>query len=519
MKCRFLMCFTAVALFVALAIPASLAAQDKQDEHNMYHHYTLIDMGTFGGPNSYNESFPPENIINVRGAAAGFADTLVPDPYAPNCFNLDCLVSHAFVWKHGVLTDLGSFPSGYSSFASSINGRGEIVGASQNGQIDPLTEYPEAVAAVWKNGIINLGALGGNQSVGNAINDRGEVAGGALNATPDPFANSPLPGIFCCSPFAQTFLFAPAATEVRAFRWTQAQGMQDLLGTLGGPDSSTVTINDRGQITGEFFTSFVPNSSTGVPTLDPFFWENGKMVDIGTLGGTVGFPNWMNSRGQVTGVSERAEDQPAHAFLWDQHHKPPLTDLGDLGGGYSYANWINDAGEIVGVSSTTPTAEDAFLWKNGAMTDLGSVAGDACNEALSINSQGQIVGFGSADCFNEDHAFLSENGGPIIDLQTLVSPGSGVTLIQAIFINDRGEIAARGKLSNGDEHAIVLIPCDEHHHGIEDCDYSLVHATAATQVHAPQVAQTRSGTTQNGTPIGLNRFVLGWLGDIRCPVA
>jgi hypothetical protein len=68
---------------------------------------------------------------------------------------------------------------------------------------------------------------------------------------------------------------------------------------------------------------------------------------------------------------------------------------------------------------------------------------------------------------------LWENGGPIIDLSTLISPGAAVTLIEAIFINDRGEIAALGKLANGDEHAIVLFPCDENHPDIEGCDYSL----------------------------------------------
>lgn len=55
------------------------------------------------------------------------------------------------------------------------------------------------------------------------------------------------------------------------------------------------------------------------------------------------------------------------------------------------------------------------------MTDLGTAAGDACSVALSINSQGQIVGFGAADCNHEDHGFLSENGGPIIDLDALGS--------------------------------------------------------------------------------------------------
>jgi hypothetical protein len=28
------------------------------------------------------------------------------------------------------------------------------------------------------------------------------------------------------------------------------------------------------------------------------------------------------------------------------------------------------------------------------------------------------------------------------------------------FINDRGEIAATGVLSNGDQHAILLVPCE-----------------------------------------------------------
>jgi probable HAF family extracellular repeat protein len=138
---------------------------------------------------------------------------------------------------------------------------------------------------------------------------------------------------------------------------------------------------------------------------------------------------------------------------------------------YSQANWINDAGEIVGESDSY-TASHAFLWKTGVMIDLGTVANDACSSANSINSRGQIVGFGSADCIHEDHVFLAENGGPMIDLSTLVLPGSAVTLIQALVINDRGEIAAHGKLPNGDDHAVVLVPCDEDHRDVEGCDYS-----------------------------------------------
>jgi len=72
-----------------------------------------------------------------------------------------------------------------------------------------------------------------------------------------------------------------------------------------------------------------------------------------------------------------------------------------------------------------------------------------------------------------------------VDLNTLVPPGSSVFVPSAIAINDRGEIAARGVLPNGDGHAVLLIPCDESHPGVEGCDYSMIDAeTAAAQSEA-----------------------------------
>jgi probable HAF family extracellular repeat protein len=435
-----------------------------------------------------------------------YADTSAPDPLAPNCYNPDCFVSDAVVWQDGVLTDLPALVPGYSSLGSAINASGEVVGESENGLVDPLTAYPEIFATLWKNGIVNLGTLGGNQSVSNGNNDRGQVAGAALNADSDPFASVPL----CngCGTFSQTYLFVPAGTQSHAFRWTETGGMHDL-GTLGGPDSSASFVNQRGQIMGESFTSFTANPSTGVPTLDPFFWENGKMVDIGTLGGTIAAPNWMNNRGQVVGASTIAGDQISHAFLWDKRRG--LQDLGILPGGmFSYANSVNDAGEAVGGSDSSNGAP-AVLWKDGAIIDLGNLAGDICSGANSINSSGEIVGFGSADCNNEDHAFLSENGGPLVDLQTLVLAGSGVTLTNALFINDQGEIAARDAFGD----AILLIPCDENHPGVSGCDYDLIDAeTAAARVSpAPAIQHPAPLSPRSRMPGMLNR----WRGFQRIP--
>jgi hypothetical protein len=46
--------WAAIAVFTVLAMPVQLAAQDneRQNYRSNYHHYKLIDLGTFGGPNS-----------------------------------------------------------------------------------------------------------------------------------------------------------------------------------------------------------------------------------------------------------------------------------------------------------------------------------------------------------------------------------------------------------------------------------------------------------------------------------
>ena len=161
MKSRRLMCFTAMTLFAALAIPGWVTAQEqaKQDHHVKHHHYKFIDLGTLGGPNSYFSAAGfGAQVLNNREVVAGYGDTNAPDPYAPSCFDVDCFLAHAFRWQNGVATDLGALPSVNNSAASAINERGWIAGFSQNGLIDPLTNGPENDAVIWRNGrIINLG--------------------------------------------------------------------------------------------------------------------------------------------------------------------------------------------------------------------------------------------------------------------------------------------------------------------------------------------------------------------------
>jgi probable HAF family extracellular repeat protein len=120
-----------------------------------------------------------------------------------------------------------------------------------------------------------------------------------------------------------------------------------------------------------------------------------------------------------------------------------MSDLGTLGGEVSDAIWLNDAGDVVG-SADLPGGQihHAVLWKKGKLHDLGTVDGDACSRGRGLNARGQVVG-GSSDCHNFLHAFLWEDGGPMVDLNTLIPPGSGVQLTNAFNINDRGEILAK----------------------------------------------------------------------------
>jgi probable HAF family extracellular repeat protein len=465
MKSRILTCFTAIALLAALSVSVQTAAQNNHHNHRpTHHHYQLIDVGTFGGPSAFICNDPtndggPCPVLNNRGTVVGAAETSIPDPNYPNsCLFCDPFISHAFRWQDGKLADLGALPGLNSSFANSISPKGLVAGFSENGAIDPLLGVAEIGAVLWNDGeIVNLGTIeGGYESQANAVNDGGQVAGAFLNTIPDPFS-----------------FFG---TQLRAFLWRN--GVMEDLGTLGtGTDADAYFINERGQVAGTSNTNTVVNPVTGMATQDPFLWENGKMTDLGTLGGTFGEPNAINNRGQVVGQSNLAGDLTAHPFLWD---RGSIKDLGTLGGCCAVANWINNAGAVVGGSWTSNDQNfQAFLWKDGRMTNLGPSG--VCSGALGINSEEQVVGF---TCGN-GVAMLWDSG-QAIDLNIFNHSGSGFQYLALAFnINDRGEIDGLGVPPGCDDpfacgHVFVLIPCDEGHPGIKGCDYSMVDASVAT---------------------------------------
>jgi probable HAF family extracellular repeat protein len=406
--------------------------------------YKVIDLGTLGGPTAYGSiNGNGTRVLNNAGIVAAAADTALPDPFAPLCFH-DCFAVHAFRWQDGTMTDLGVLPKGGNSAAGDLNARGWAIGQSQNGQ----TEFgaPATRPTLWNGAsIIDLGTFGGVGGAATTINDDGQVTGFSETTIPDP--------VF-------------GGVEIHDFLWEHGK-LRDL-GTLGGPDTLPLEpegcgtcINNRGQIAGSSFTNSVPNATTGVPTYDPFLWQNGRMIDLGTLGGTFGGPYRMNDRGQVVGTSDVAGDVATHPFIWD---KGVMRDLGTLGGDNGVANWINENGEVVGFADLSgDQSHHAFLWRAGTMSDLGTLG--MTSAAFAINAKHQIVGHSRINSTTV-HAVLWDASGVINDLNTLVPANTPLVLVDASDINDRGEIFASaaplGAPAEPEQignHDVLLVPC------------------------------------------------------------
>jgi uncharacterized membrane protein len=513
----------AAAIFVAmLAVPFQLTAQSKQNQPQGHHHYQLVDLGsTLGGPQSY---LTPGSgldfaqhlaLLNAEGVVAGYGDTANPDPFPNYCFSSDCLATNTFVSnRSGGLIDLGALPGGGDSAPNWITANGLVAGLSENGETDPLYPgLPQLRGVLWINGkAIDLKTLpgGGYQSEANSVNLFGQVVGAALNTVPDN--NSMQAGTWLLFG-GDGGISPPYAYQTRAFIWDEEHGMRDM-GTLGGTDAEAFFINDRGQVVGASYTGSTPSAACSYPlATDSFIWEREKgMVELGGFGGTCTVPAGLNQLGQIVGSSNLQGDQFSQAFLWEQGKLHHLG--GSLGGGFTGAFALNEIGQTVGFGTLAGDAIfHAALWKRiGDITDLGVIGDDQCSYAADINIEKQVVGSSIPNCADDSTSFRAAlwEDGASFDLNNLIPAGSPLYLQYVETINDRGEIAGQGVDSSGNEHAFLLIPCDDNHPGVEGCDYGMAGPGAnAETIPAPGAGSVPSARPALRLPSPLRKIIRG----------
>lgn len=250
--------------------------------------------------------------------------------------------------------------------------------------------------------------------------------------------------------------------------------MQDL-GTLGGTYSFAVSVNNQGVVVG---ASDLP----GDTSRHAFLWD-GTLHDLDTLGGTQSSPSSVNDANEVVGSASTAGDAAVHAVLW-QPGMPP-RDLDTFGGKSSSASKITNNHQVIGNWTATNGDQHAFVWDaQSGSVDLGSLGGGFYTLAYDINEHGQIVGEALISPQNP-HAFIWANGA-MTDLNDLVAPGSGWTLTFAAAINDAGEIIGQGTL-NGVAHAFLLTPIS-----------SAPNVTAITPSTGPRTGSTTVTITGTG---------------------
>ncbi len=283
-------------------------------------------------------------------------------------------VYHSYLWQNGRKRDIGTLPGYQNTFAVGLNDLGEIVGSVSRPQrnADGLPGYINH-AFLWKQGVMHdlgLSAVLAHQSVTGdtsaaAVNNRGVVVGSFQVWVPR------LPGDFTSTPY----LFFSQRGEGRsaghgaaaainqqeqvvgtissrdgashALLWSH--GRKRDLGTLGSfsLESEADGLNDKHQVVGSSETDVV--TADGDNVSHAFLWQRGRMHDLDALHRRQGSgARAIDDVGRIVGYYLTGEE--SHACLWFSEYRFDLNRAVPAAGGWVLedAYGINSRGQIVG---------------------------------------------------------------------------------------------------------------------------------------------------------------------------
>ncbi len=283
----------------------------------IYRDGKLLNLGALGGDSSigYGIASDPDDAQDKNKTEKGAQVT--------GAANTASGATHAFLYKDGLMRDLGLLPRGTTSQGNAINRLGEVAGEADN-------STGIVVAFLYKHGtLIDLGAFpGGEGSLAFGINDLGDVTGTAGAGTDsDGFLYSngklrdigklPLPGANYSTGRAinnareitgDSGILAGGSNH--GFLYSKGK-MVDLGLLPTGKSSSGMAINSLGQIVGvaDVFVPYPPpiTSPPGIHVGHGILYSEGKMHDLNAMipansGWVLGTASGINDRGQIAGT-------------------------------------------------------------------------------------------------------------------------------------------------------------------------------------------------------------------------
>ncbi|MBL9135678.1 MAG: hypothetical protein JNK85_07415 [Verrucomicrobiales bacterium] len=347
---------------------------------------------------------------------------------------------------------------------------------SNDGSLTASTKFLVRVNPRLAYVVVNAGdASGRPASVATALNLSGQLAGWAAGTA--TITNS------------QPFLYTGYGDNAQGF----------LVENLGGTTGGALAINESGLIVGAVTDA---QGASRAFIVDPR--EDTEPTDLGWLpGGNSSTATAVNSAGLIAGYAETGGG--TNLAFTAGPGSTPMTALVLTNGFTSmWATAMNEAGEIAGYARTATGNTNAFLYALGQVQDLGRPPGADHVVAKAVNQSGQVFGHaifsadgstrpvrwdrngwtnwsdtlgsgrtevsganrygqfvGRALDTNGVWRALLHTGGRAYDLNALLPPGSGWILDAAAAINDRGQIAVTGRLTNGPPQALVLFPATE----------------------------------------------------------
>lgn len=169
-----------------------------------------------------------------------------------------------------------------------------------------------------------------------------------------------------------------------------------------------------------------------------------------------GFANDVNAANIVVGSVDRGFD--GRAFMWTQ--QSGFVNIGEIPGSTGkllVAEAINDAGYITGLGYKDAQLHGFLRAPNGAVTQFTTSIGSV---GTDVNNLNQVVGLVESAGAAADDAMIWDAQSGVVQLETLIAPGSGWDLQVASAINDAGQIVGWGKF-NGAPRPFLMTPVPE----------------------------------------------------------